>query len=240
MKNKYIFLLIVFILLFGLLFIIYKTRSDNEKYRIEETRINAHNQYVRDSIQKFEDNLATQKRLETEINKSKIRQQIESEKFLSNINSSITNSNSNTDVCVTIIDEDGNISSSVSSAIANIYMQKGKKSNPGLLRNSFIKKKEFQELYEGGSAIISRLELIKHTDYLALGKINYSMRKGELVGGTIICNASIDIRIISAIDKTLLESFSFSVNGNGVTESQAKEYAIQKLIDVYYSEHSAI
>lgn len=184
-------------------------------------------QGTQDSLKKVEKNQLAQK------------QQLESQEFKSYIDSSITNSSSNIDVSVTIVDENGNIATSVSSAIADIYNKTGRRSNTSLLRSSFVHKSGYQELYEGNSDIIKRLNLSSHTDYLALGKIRYSMRQGALIVGTIICTAFITMSIISANDKKLTKSFSFSVNGNGVTESQAKEDAIQKLADVYYNEHSS-
>jgi hypothetical protein len=156
------------------------------------------------------------------------------------INSTIINSKDNVDVSVTVIDENEHDFSSVSSEIANIYIQKGKRSNYGLLRSSFIHKKEFQELFEGNSDIILNLGLKKYTDYLVLGKISYSMQKGKLVDGTIVCVATITINIISANANTITKSFTFSVVGNGLTEFQAKEYAIQKMLDIYQTEYSSL
>lgn len=255
MKNKLVFLLAVFALLFGLIFIIGKIRADKEKLRIEENNITARKQFVQDSVQESiiqkrqeaekiekrdkeeDDKIMSQKRRETELIESKMK---EDEEFNSYINSSITNSSSNIDVSVTIIDENGNISTSVSNAIANIYNQTGKKGNTGLLRSSFVHNLRFQELYEGNSNIIERLKLSKYVDYLVLGKIAYSMQQGTLVKETKVCNASISMNIISASGRNIVKSFSFSVNGNGATESQAKEEAVQKLINMYYNEYSSL
>ena len=161
------------------------------------------------------------------------------ENLLSYINSSIRNSSDNIDVSVTIVDDDGNISFPISSDLAAIYIQKGEKSNFGLLKNSFVHKKEFQELIDANSDLITKLKLSNYTDYLAIGKISYSMRHGTLVNGTLICTASISMNIISANAKTLANSFSFSVNGNGVSESQAKNNALQKLVELYRSDYSS-
>lgn len=237
MKNKLVFLLVVFGVLFGLLFIINKIRADKEKLRIEENIITARKQFVQDSLQKFEERSISQKRHETERIENKIK---EDEEFSSYINSSFTNSSSNIDVSVAIIDENGNISTSVSNAIANIYNQTGKKGNTGLLRSSFVHNPRFQELYEGNSNIIERLKLSKYVDYLALGKLAYSMQQGTLVKETKVCNASISMNIISANGRTIAKSFSFSVNGNGATKSQAKEEAFQKLMNMYYNEYSSL
>ncbi len=173
-------------------------------------------------------------------NVEKQKQFRSTENFSSYINSSIINSSSNTEISVTIVDENGNISTSASSEIANIYNQSGLKGNTGLLRSSFIQKSGFQELFEGNNEIIEKLKLSDHTDYLAIGKIKYKMRIGELVEGTTICSATISMSIISANSKTIVKTFTFSANGNGVTETQAQEEALQKLITIYYNEHSSI
>ncbi len=184
--------------------------------------------------------LKAQKEFETKYNENSIKQGTQVDIYESYINPSITNSGTSTDVSVTIVDENGNNIASVSSAIANVYNQTGKKGNTGLLRSSFIHKAGFQELYEGNSDIITKLKLSSHTDYLAIGKIKYSMRQGTLVEGTIICTVSLAMNIISVNSKTLTKSFSFSVNGNGATEFQAKEEADKILVNVYYNEYSSL
>lgn len=163
-----------------------------------------------------------------------------SEDFSSYINTSITNSSSKTNIAVTIIDENGSISSTISSSIANIYNQAGNNGNTGLIRSTFIHKSGFQELLEGNSEIIDKLNLKTHTDYVAIGKISYSIRKGALIDDTYVCTVSLTMNIISASQKSLAKSFTCSANGNGATEDQAKEYAIDKLLNKYSSECSPI
>jgi len=163
-----------------------------------------------------------------------------SEDFSSYINTSITNSSGKTNIAVTVVDENGNISSSMSSSIANIYNQTGNSGNTGLIRSSFINKSGFQELFEGNSEIIEKLKLSSHTDYVALGRIQYLIRKGTLVDGTYVCTASITMSIISANQKSIAKSFNFSENGNGATETQAQEAATEKLINKYYNEYSSL
>jgi hypothetical protein len=243
MNNKLIFLLIVLGLLIGLIFIIGGNRKAREETRKEEIKIAARKQYVQDSLQNIRannDKIVTGVARETVINKGGSNTKAQSEDFNSYINSSITNSSSNTSVAVTIVDENGNIASSISSSIANIYNQTGNNGITGLLRSSFINKSGFQELFEGNSEIIYKLKLDTHTDYLVLGKVQYSMRKGTLVEGTSICTASISVSIISANSKTIFKGFNFSVNGNGSTDSQAEEKATQQLLSKYKSEYSSL
>ena len=242
MNNKLIFLIVVLALLFGLIFIISKNRNAREKARMDE-KINSERQkFVQDSLQNIREiNDNTKSGVEGIAGKIKGGTSVPTPKedFSSFINTSIANSSGKTNIAVTIVDENGNISSSISSSNANIYNQTGNSGNTGLIRSSFIHKSGFQELFEGNSEIIEKLKLSSHTDYIALGKILYSIRKGTLVDGTIICTASITMSIVSTNLKSIAKSFTFSENGNGVTETQAQQAATVKLINKYYNEYSS-
>jgi len=243
MNNKLIFLIVVLALLFGLIFIINKGRNAREKIRIEEKKYTERQQFVKDSIQNIQAiNSETKSVNDGKVgyNKGGGSNTSPSEDFSSYINTSITNSSGTTNIAVTIVDENGQLSSSISSSIANIYDQTGNFGDTGLIRSSFIKKSSFQELSEGNSEIIEKLKLSKYADYVAIGKISYSYRKGTLVDGTIICTVKLIMNIISANHKSLVKSFTCTSNGNGTTEDQAKEIAIEKLLSDYISEYSSI
>ena len=164
----------------------------------------------------------------------------EEEDFRSYINPSITNTSDKTNIAVTVVDEKGNISFSISSSIANIYNQTESQGSSGLIRSNFVHKSGFQELFEGNSEIIEKLKLSSHADYVAIGKISYPIIKGTLEGGTFVCKASVTMNIISTSQKSLVKSFTCPAIGNGVTEDQAKEYAINKLLRKYTSDYSSI
>jgi hypothetical protein len=161
------------------------------------------------------------------------------EDFSSYVNTSISNSSGNTSISITVVDENGDISSPISSSIANIYNQTGNIGNTGLLRSSFVHKPGFQELLEGNSEIIEKLKLSNHADYIGVGRIKYLFRKGTLVDGTFVCTASLTMSIISSTQKSIAKSFSISENGNGVSESQAQEAAREKLINKYFNEYAS-
>jgi hypothetical protein len=243
MNSKLIFLIVVLALLFGLIFIINRNRIAREKVRIEEKIHPDRQQFLRDSLQNIHvnnDKIGTDNATRSVANNVAGNTVTQNEDFSSYINSSITNSLDNTSVAVTVVDENGNVFSPISASIANIYTQTGNNGNTGLLRSSFIHKSGFQELFEGNSEIIEKLKLSSHTDYLALGNIRYSVSKGNLVDGTIICTASLTMSIISVNLKSIAKSFTFSENGNGVTETQAREAATEKLINKYYNEYSSL
>lgn len=143
-------------------------------------------------------------------------------------------------VSVAIIDERTNLSNDVSSAIASLYRNAGNSTSIGLFRGDFTKKASFQELMEGNSEIIEKLGLYQHTDYLAVGKIRYKYRNSDLVSGSIVCSITISMNVISTSKKAAVKSFTISnANGNGVTEDQAKEDALQMALK-YYSENISL
>ena len=127
----------------------------------------------------------------------------------------------------------------VSNTIAEIYSDAGKKGNTGLIKNNFIKTSAFEELLKENSTVIEKMKLYNHTNYLVLGKIRFSFKKGQLLKGTYICNALLNINLISTKYK-ISKYFEVVGKGNGVSNSQAKEYAINNLIQNYKEEISLI
>lgn len=161
--------------------------------------------------------------------------------YSSFINTSIIKIKDHTNISVIVVDEEGMILSSISSLIANIYKQVGLNANIGLLKSSFTKEPQFQELIEGNNSIIEKLKLSNYTDYLVIGRIGFSMRSGTVINGTIICNVFLNVTIINATNNSIADSFTISdVIANGATSLQAKERAIQKLINNYSNEHSTL
>lgn len=152
----------------------------------------------------------------------------------------INASSERVNVSVIIIDEQANLSNDVSSSIATLYSNAGNSTSMGLFRGDFTKKSSFRELMEGNSEIIEKLGLYQHTDYLAVGKIRYKYRNSDLVSGSIVCSITISMNVISTSKKAVVKSFTISnANGNGATEDQAKEDALQMALK-YYSENISL
>ena len=63
-------------------------------------------------------------------------------------------------ISVAIVDKNGTLSLSLSSEIANIYKRTGNSVSTNLIRSTFTKKPEFQELFEGNSEIIKKLNTL--------------------------------------------------------------------------------
>lgn len=159
------------------------------------------------------------------------------EDYASYINKGIGRS----DVSVIVLDKNNNTLNAVASEIAKIYRLNGNNASIGLIRTGFFTKPQFRELQEGNSEVIDKLNISSYTDYLVIGTISYAFRSGKLVEGTIVCNASMSVTIISTQNKSIEQSFAISnAIGNGADKSQAQEEAHRKLIGRYYQDHSSL
>lgn len=143
--------------------------------------------------------------------------------------SSILNIKNKSEFSVIIIDEDKNIENSVSNAIVELYKDTGKEVSTGLIRNSFVKTYDFEELFQGNSSVIEKISLYKYTDNLILGKIHFTFKKGQIIQDTYLCNAILTISIITMKDRAI-KNFEVIGKWNGVSESQAKEGALNNLL----------
>jgi hypothetical protein len=142
-----------------------------------------------------------------------------------------------TDLSVIIVDESGNISTSLSSSIAKIYSKAGFKTSSSFLRSNFINTPHFVELFEGDSKIIDSLQLHTYVDYLVIGKVSF---KPSIASDMKVYNAAISVSIISATKHSIQKAFTVDAYGNGFDDNQAKETAIRNAIDKYTQNFSSI
>lgn len=257
MYNKYILLIIVFIIFLGVLYVIKENVKERKRANIERSNEAANKERIKDSLRLSEIKSQPFENKKSENHDGKINHvsnsdgsnannnanssNSELETNAPNLNSFINQNNANKDaiidVAVIILDANHKLATALSSDIAHAYTNSGKYGKTGLIKSSFFQRNEFGALSEGDSEIIEKLDLHKYTDYLVLGEFFSTCQKGSLSAGTYICKLNLSINIISANNKGLSTSFNVTANGNGVNESQAIEFAKNNLIDKYSKEY---
>ena len=110
----------------------------------------------------------------------------------------------------------------------------------GLITDNNVSGNIFRAVSKGESGAIAQTNLIHYVDYLVVGKMSVSYRKGNLVENTIICSVIMHVNIISAENRSIADSFDISANANGITEAQARDEAIHKAINYYANIHSSL
>lgn len=148
--------------------------------------------------------------------------------------------NAKFDMALLIVDENKQPENELSSRIANFYRKQNYSVTYSLFTTKFIQSQYFYDLQNANSQVINMLKLDSLINTAILGEITYTFRDGTLEAGTIICHAKISMNIISANQKSLINSFSVSANGNGVSDAQAKENAILILLNKLNEEYSPL
>jgi len=134
------------------------------------------------------------------------------------------------ELAILMIDQDGNSLSVLANAVADKYRKDGRSSTLGLVNPSIGNIPEFNDFFNGTQNIYQKMNLSKYVKYMLIGKVNYAYRKGVEAEGTIICNATMTLHVISTSTGSLYRSLPIpAAIGNGVTEEQAQDQANQRL-----------
>lgn len=70
--------------------------------------------------------------------------------------------------------------------------------------------------------------LLKYTDYICIGKVQYQFKKNTINEKMITCQLQIDYSIISLSPKKIEKSYSKMIFGNGFSKTSAKNNTIKK------------
>ncbi len=148
-----------------------------------------------------------------------------------NLSQYIANTHVKSVICIAVINENDRIETYISNEIAKICNEKWGKAQTGLFRSAFFKTSYYIELKDAKPDIITKLNLSEYTDLLFLGEIKYDTTiKGSLVENTFISKINLNANVISVKNKSIIEIIQISGKWNGVSESQAKEGALNNLL----------
>lgn len=143
-----------------------------------------------------------------------------------------------TDVAIVIANQNQQPATPTSSAIENIYREKGLTTTHSLFSNNFYHSKYFDKLAFADSKTIDKLSLVNYTNVLVVGKYGSSFRDGSGEFGKVICDATLEIIIISSKDKSQINSFTLSASNGGFDDRlHAEKGAIEKLINQYRAQN---
>lgn len=97
----------------------------------------------------------------------------------------------------------------------------------------FKSKGFFGEIYGGNTDLLSQTDALSKIDYLILGRLNYSFRKGsEIDKGLVSCNINFNYKVINR-NCNVVRSDNISVVGPGFTNDAAMERGLEILSEKY-------
>jgi hypothetical protein len=102
-----------------------------------------------------------------------------------------------------------------------------------LFREPFKAKGYFRDIYDGNTGLLREAGAFQSVDYIVLGRLDYSFRKGAAVESDLVsCNLSLSYRIINK-DGEVVKSDSIRAVGPGLSEDAALERGLEILSDQY-------
>ncbi len=96
----------------------------------------------------------------------------------------------------------------------------------------FKSKGFFKEIYDGNTEILKRANALSKIDYIVLGKISYSFRKGAVDSDLVSCDINFSYKIINK-NAEIVRSDNISVIGPGFSEDAALERGLEILAEKY-------
>lgn len=97
----------------------------------------------------------------------------------------------------------------------------------------FKSKGFFREIYDGNTDLLSQTDALSKIDYLILGKLNYSFRKGSEIDKDLVsCNINFNYKVINR-NCNVVRSDNISVVAPGFTNDAAMERGLEILSEKY-------
>lgn len=156
----------------------------------------------------------------------------ERENFLNRylLNRSFTNRHESHEVAVLTIDEGNKVSHDITQKFASLLKAKGFNVTASLFTIQFISDGIFEKIFNRDTGEAKKLELIKHADYIILGKKKVTFTENPDMQSMITARAVVEIHIISAKTGVIEDSFSISEVGAGFSKSTSEGLATKRII----------
>lgn len=134
------------------------------------------------------------------------------------------------EVAVLVIDEGNRVNRDVNQKIKSVLKNKGLNATASLFSDQFISDGVFDRIFEGDAEKVKKLELLKHTDYIILGKKTVAFSENPDMQNMITARTIVEFRIISAKTGVIEDSFTISEVGAGFSKATSEGLAIERIL----------
>jgi len=136
------------------------------------------------------------------------------------------------EVIVAIVGSDNKLVASFSQQISDIYLKKGFAAITSIFSNSFYSSGKFDQVYNGNQDLLAKMSIGKYTDYLAIGKVDFTFKQNTIDNTMTTATANFEFKMISVIDGTSNQSMSKTVAGTGWSAQTAQDNAQNNLVSL--------
>lgn len=126
---------------------------------------------------------------------------------------------------------DNSLNQPLTQDIADVLKNsKGYRANPSFFNTSFIKKGQFEKIFNADGFNFKKLHLEKNLDYICLGKYQVNgMKKNEF--DLYVADVSLQINIIDVKSGAVIDSHLYTDKGTGITKADAEINARGKITE---------
>lgn len=140
------------------------------------------------------------------------------------------------EIAVMLIDETGEPTQDLDQMIAASLIKEGVKATISLFTKRFIVDGIFEKIFNGSSDEIKKLELLKHCDYIFLGKYSVKYIENPDLQNMITAKVTIVLNIIDVKRRTIKNRFTLTKAGVGFSQDSAKSLAKERILEAFESQ----
>lgn len=148
------------------------------------------------------------------------------------VNSSFINSSQTKDMIVNVTYDDGSFDEISSLKINSIALEKGYRSTPSFFSKYYYIDELGNQLRVGNLDYINKLKLNKYADYLLIGTHSTKIRPNQIQANMLTSDFSYTLNLVNLKTGTIEKSFINTIHGNGWTDSQARNDALQAFYQI--------
>lgn len=135
-----------------------------------------------------------------------------------------------TAVAVVVMSENRKLNNTVATAFARHFDSGSVRTLSSLFTPEFISDGLFESAAGGSSDVVSKLDLANSLDTLLLAKQTVQYSRNPSLENTITANMQLEVTAVSVAVRGRNQTWTFSANGAGFSQTQAREMAEERLM----------
>jgi len=137
------------------------------------------------------------------------------------------------EVAVLVIDKGSKKRQDIAQKIASQLNTKGFSATVSLFSRRFVSDGKFENLFNGSTGEIKKLELSKHCDQIVLGKSSVNFKENPEMQNMITARVTVEFRIISTKTCAIENRFTLTEVGVGFSQVAAKDLAVERILSMF-------
>jgi hypothetical protein len=146
------------------------------------------------------------------------------------LNSGFSRTPGSETLAVVVATGDGKLDHTVSTALANHFKSDTVKIFTSFFKPEFVSDKLFANVFDGSTEILNKLDLANSLDALLLARETVQYSKTPSLDNLVTANLQLEIQVVPIAGSIQNHSWSFTANGAGFSQTEAKSNADERIL----------